>query len=174
MLCFMEIPSSRLPTSFLLRETMAESQWYWAEHAQDGEKRRAILQKTRELLMRLQQKQCAFAHDRLGLLICGVDERLENMGCAHPEADEGEGPDIISAAGFILRQLGVVTEEGRVAIATVVMEGRAVLQDLDYAAQKGRKALSVLQEGQSDVMLQKESMRQEILRKIDEFLGEIA
>lgn len=170
----MQASSDQLPTSFLLRETMAESQWYWAEHSSDEEKRRAILQNTRELLFRLRQKRCAFAHDRLKLPICSSDERLENMGCAHPEADEGEGPDIISAASFILSRLGVVTEEERLAIATVVVEGRNVLQDLDYDALKGRKTLPMLQDGQSEVILRKEAVRKEILRKIGEFLEKSA
>lgn len=167
----MQASSDPLPTSFLLHQTMAESQWYWAEHAQDGEKRRAILQRTRELLLRLRQKPCAFAHHRLELLICSADERLENMGCAHPEVDEGDGPDVISAAGHILQRLGVVTEKEREAIADVVVKGRKVLSDLDYDASQQRKTLSMLQGGQSDVMLRKEAIRQKILRKIEEFLG---
>ena len=167
----MDDSSDQFPTSFLLHRTMIESHQYWAEHSRDAEKKRAILQQIQELLLRLRQKRCAFAHDRLGVLVCSEDERLENLGCAHPEVDEGDGPEILSAAGFMLRDIGVMTEEERIAVATVVMEGRSVLQDLDYTAQKGTKTLPVLLEGQEKVMGRKEGVRKEILRKIEELLG---
>ncbi|MEK7201208.1 MAG: hypothetical protein AAB737_01055 [Patescibacteria group bacterium] len=56
--------------------------------------------------------------------------------------------------------------------ATVVMEGRKVLQNLDYTVQSGRGILPVLSDGQDVVMMRKEGVRQEILQKIAEFLGE--
>lgn len=169
----MQASSDQLPTSFLLHQTMAESRRVWRERSADSSALRAVLKDIRTLLLRLQQVPCCvFTPDgRHWGLLCAYEDRLEHIGCPYVEADEYEGPELLSAAAFVLRDLGVMTEEERVAVATVIMAARTTLQDLDYAAQKGRKTLSVLQEGQSSVMLQKEAMRQEILQKIEEFLG---
>lgn len=153
---------------------MRESHHYWVERSRDEEKKHAILQNVRELLLRLRQKRCAFAHDRLNQSICLYDERLENIGCAHPEVDEGEGPEILSAAGFILRDISVMTDDERIEVATVAMESRHTLQDLDETIQRGRWTLPVLNEGQDMVMMRKEAMRQKILGRIAEFLGKSA
>ena len=105
----------KLPTASLLHRVMRESHRFWMEHSRNEEERRVIVRQVRELLLRLRQKGCAFAHDRLGLPLCSYNERLENIGCAHPEVDEGEGPEILSAVGFILRDIGVMTDDERIA-----------------------------------------------------------
>lgn len=164
----------QFPTGSLLHRTLRESKRFWAEHSRDERKKRALVLQTRELLMRLWQKKCAFAHDRLGRSLCSYDERLENMGCAHPEVDEGEGPEILSAAGFILRDLGLMSDDDRIAAVAVVMEARNALQFLDFAAQRGRLELPTLSEGQGMAMARKEAERRAFLGKIEEFLRESA
>ena len=164
----------RIPTAALLHRVVRESYRYWAERSRNAEQMHAIVRRVRELLLRLNQKQCAFANDRLCPSICSEDERLENIGCPYVEADEREGPEILSAAGFALQKLGVIREEERVQIATVVMTSRTALLSLDDAVHCGRCERPIFQEGQDVVMKRKELARRDILQRIAEFLGERA
>ncbi|MBI2117855.1 hypothetical protein HYT95_03055 [Candidatus Peregrinibacteria bacterium] len=153
----MHVFSDRLPTSVLLHRTMGESHRYWAERSTDGETVQAVLHDIRALLLRLQQSPCCvFTAERLSRGLCAYEDRLEHMGCPYVEADEREGPEILIAAGFALQKLGVIREDERVRIATVVMESRATQEEHDV------------------VMERKERVRQELLQKIAEFLGESA
>lgn len=163
------------PTFFLLHKVLADARQYWRERSSNGEKQRAIVQEIRELLLRLRQVPCAFVHDRLRRGLCSYDERLENIGCAHPVADDYEGPELLSAAGFALRELGVVTEEERVACAQICHDTRRDLVELDNSVLCSvPPSLPVLREGQCQAMVQKEGVRQAILQKIAAFLGENA
>ncbi|MBI1934597.1 hypothetical protein HYS30_02930 [Candidatus Peregrinibacteria bacterium] len=152
----MHVSSDRLPTSVLLQRTVGESHRYWAERSTDREVMHAALHDIRSLLLRLQQSPCCvFTAERLSRELCAYEDRLEHIGCPYVEADEREGPEILIAAGFALQKLGVIHEDERVRIATVVMESRATLQECQEA-----------------VVERKEVVRQEILRRIAAFLQE--
>lgn len=155
--------SDRLPTASLLHRATAESRRIWHERSADPVAIRAVLEGIRAMLLRLRQDSCCACMEDNSRGLCAYEERLEHIGCPYVEADEYEGPELLSAAAFALRDCGVIGEDERVRIATVVMDGRAALRGLAPAAFRSR---------QQEVILRKEAARQDLLRVIAEVLGE--
>lgn len=157
--------SDRFPTAFLLRRATAESRRVWHERSANPVAIRGALEAVRAMLLRLRQDACCACLEDHSCGLCAYEDRLEHIGCPYVEADEYEGPELLSAAAFALRDCGVIGEDERVRIATVVMEGRAALRGLGPATFRSR---------QQEVILRKEAARQELLRIIAEALGEDA
>lgn len=161
----MRYQSDKLPTAFLLQKATAEGRRIWRERSVDPVAIRAALEGVRAMLLRLRQDPCCACTRADSYGLCAYEDRLEHIGCPYVEADEHEGPELLSAAAFALRDLGVIGEDVRVRIAAVVMEGRSVLRWLNPAA---------FQKCQQEVILRKEAARQELLRIIAGSLGEHA
>lgn len=115
------------------------------------------------MLLRLRQDPCCACEEEHSWGVCAYEDRLEHIGCPYVEVDEYEGPELLSAAAFALRDLGVIGEDERVRVATAVMEGRAALRGLESAAFSSR---------QQEVIPRKEAARQELLRIIAGALGD--
>lgn len=161
----MRHPSDRPLTAFLLHRATAESRRIWRERSADPVAIRAALEGVRAMLLHLRQDPCCACTQDDSHGLCAYEDRLEHIGCPYVEADEYEGPELLSAAAFALRDLGVIGEDARVRIAAVVMEGRSALRWLEPAA---------FQKCQREVILRKEAARQELLRIIAGSLGEHA
>lgn len=140
-----------------------ESRRIWRERSADPVAIRAALEGVRAMLLRLRQDPCCACTQDDSHGLCAYEDRLEHIGCPYVEADEYEGPELLSAAAFALRDLGVIGEDARVRIAAVVMEGRSALRGLEPAA---------FQKCQREVILRKEAARQELLLTIAGLLGE--